>query len=61
MSRGICVMATTNVMKKSSTMNGSALEQEREQEPGVATGTIVISAYWLELPASLMPGETERR
>ena len=62
MSSGIWVMATTNVMKKRSTMNGSALEQEREHDPGVATGTIVISAYPEppppaadQLPASLIP------
>ena len=44
MSTGICVTATSSVMKKSSTMKGMIIWHVEKHGPAVATGTIVTSA-----------------
>lgn len=45
MRSGICVTATTKVMKKSSTRKGKMVVQGGLQAPAVATGTTVTSPY----------------
>jgi len=44
MSSGICVEATTKVMKNSSMRNGKMVRQGVAHGPAVATGTTVTSA-----------------
>lgn len=43
--RGICVIATINVIKNNSIKNGYMVRHDVLQGPAVATGTTVTSAY----------------
>lgn len=51
MRSGICVIATTKVIKKSNTRKGKMVVQGGLQAPAVATGTTVTSLYSRAIPA----------